>query len=381
MQKRDNCLVCEEPSSSPLLTFKDYPITETYVPEEVVSSEWNHDQAFSYCGGCGHGQLVNVLDQEALYGNAYRFRTSESVWGATKGNDTFMRFIDESMRGRSFKRIIEIGCNDAYLLESLSDRAEELIGVDPILEDETRGKIQLIGDFYENANLSTADSLVVTHQVLEHLEDPKGLLREIMSTSNENTTCIFGFPSLDYLVHDSRFDQIFHHHLNYFSERSTSRLLDDVGANCFNRGWNPHYWGTIMMAFESSKKKNKPAGLIKEEQIQESFQNFIEKMSRFEEFVDGGTRDLYCYGANLQFPVLNYHIPSIDEKALGIIDDDSSKSGFGYPNMETRIIHGDEVDLEDKDVAITAINFSRAILPRVIQAKPHRIYLPFNSLP
>lgn len=381
MQQRDECAVCEETSNSPLLSFKDYPITETYVDRETVFQGEKHDQSFTYCERCGHGQLVNILPQEELYGRSYKFRTSKSIWGATKGNDYFLQFINESIANREFKRVIEIGCNDAYLLESLRDRADELIGVDPVLEDNTRGNIRLIGDFYENTDIRTEDSLVITHQVLEHLENPRGLLEEIMKTANENTTCVFGFPSLDYLVRDSRFDQVFHHHLHYFSKNSSLSLLNKVGAHCFNLGWNPHYWGTIMLAFEPSQKSNRLENKIKKTVIVDSWRQFMKKMSLLEEFVAESNRDLYCYGASLQFPLLNYHAPSIDLKAKGVIDDDKNKSGLGYPNMKIEILHTKEVDLEDTDVVITAINFSRNILPKVIEANPHRIYLPFSNLP
>jgi len=382
VKKRTECMVCDEKIGEPIIKLKDYPITETYVKREVHSPDWVEDQSFQYCGNCGHGQLENVLPQKRLYDSqAYKFRTSQSIWGATKGNDVFLKFINESIKDKKFKRIIEIGCNDAYLLENLKGRAEELIGVDPVLESEERDGIKLIGDFYENTDLRTEDSLVITHQVLEHLENPKGLLKEIMKTSNENTTCVFGFPSLDYLVDDSRFDQIFHHHLNYFSKNSSLRLLDEVGANCFNVGWNSHYWGTIMLAFKPSQKRNLETDKINVSEIQESFSLFKEHMAHLSSFIEKSKRDLYCYGAGLQLPVLNYYVPSINQKSKGIIDDDSSKDGLIYPNLKPKIISGQKVDLKDKDIIITAINFSRGILQNIVKKDPHRIYNPFNSLP
>lgn len=379
-RQRNRCAICDEKLDSTIV-LPQYPFTETYVTEITKPDDWKIDQEFMYCKNCGHGQLKTVIPQDILYGNVYRFRTSKSTWGATKGNHYLIDFIDKTTEGQHFKQIIEVGCNDAYLLQLLDDRADNLIGIDPVLENDVKGKIKLIGDFYENTDINVKGSLVITHQVMEHLEEPKEFLKKLLKTADEETIFVFAFPSLDYILADGRFDQIFHHHLHYFSLHSTMYLLNEIGCKCIAYDWNPNYWGTLLIAFKKSKLKNKLESKIDEKDIKDKYNEFKNRMSMTNSYLQSIENDnVYGYGAGLQLPLLNYYVPNIN-KLKTILDDDPNKDGLYCPGLKPQIkFPKDEMFDENISIVITAINFSRPILKNIIEKNPKRIYLPFNNI-
>ena len=90
----------------------------TYIP--------SIDQDLCLCHTCGHVQLSSFIIPEALYSKNYYLRTSQGI-GSQKTNFEFLNFIDMVSGDQKFKNIIEVGCNDCYLLEQMRDRAENLI--------------------------------------------------------------------------------------------------------------------------------------------------------------------------------------------------------------------------------------------------------------
>ena len=157
--RRTDCKVCGRTSDDPLFELPGFPMTEIYVDCEVNERLGFVDQSFHLCGKCGHGQIANVIDVELQYGESdqFYFRASESATGRESA-DFFIEFLNSVVKKRRLKNVVEIGCNDMYILNALKSRADKLIGIDPILKDKqeeyTKGNIIVIGDFLVVAGYS-----------------------------------------------------------------------------------------------------------------------------------------------------------------------------------------------------------------------------------
>ncbi len=395
-KKRTKCAVCKKELGNPLIKLPSYPLTETYIKEKLKEPVGFVDQNFCICKECGHGQLTSLISPEILYGHAYAFRTAKSTWGATKGNDFLIAFIDKITKKKKFKTIIEIGCNDLYLLNLLKPRAERLIGIDPILKGREKEfsdeKITAIGDFFENVDLrqyiNSGETLILTSQVLEHIENPRLMIEKLLEVSTDKTLFAFIFPGFDALLKEGRFDQIFHHHLHYFSLYSFTHLLNKLSCKLIGSDVNHHYWGSLAVTFKKeAKKKINPlrnTDKMTSEKVAKNFNIFKQKMNflnRYLTSVKG--EELFGYGAGLQLAVFGYHLNNDFSSFNCIIDDDEAKDGLFYLNLPVSIKSSAKIDmnkLKEAIVVITAINFSRGILKRLIPLNPKRIILPFNNL-
>lgn len=392
-KKRTNCAVCQKELDVPSIELPSLPLTEIYLKEKVEEPIGLIDQSFQICQECGHGQLTNLISPEILY-SAYSFRTSKSIWGATKGNDFFLSFIDSITEGKRFKTIIEIGCNDLYLLKLLRPKAEKLVGIDPVLkgrEKEVLDKqITVIGDFFENVDLGQYldpdGTLILTSHLLEHVEDPRMMIEKLLEAANDKTMFVFQFPGLDTLLQEQRFDQIFHHHLHYFSYHSFIYLLNELGCELIDSKVDFHYWGSLTVAFKKAAKKNinslEKIEKITPERVQKNFKLFKQKMESLSKYLESlKGEELFGYGAVLGLPVLAYHLNNDFSSFNCIVDDDENKDGLFYLNLPVAIKSSTNIkDLKEATIMITAVNFSRTILKKLIPLNPKRIILPLSNL-
>lgn len=386
-EKRAKCAVCRKELGAPLIELPHFPITDIYVKQMVKEKIGYVDQNFHLCEECGHGQLSTIIDPEVLYGHAYSFRTSKSIWGATKANDFFLSFINRITKSRRFKTILEIGCNDLYLLNCLRSKAEKLVGIDPVLkgreEEFSDDKITVIGDFFENVDLqSLDDTLILNSHLLEHIVEPRLMIEKLLENSTDKTLFIFQFPGFDTLVKECRFDQIYHHHLHYFSLYSFIYLLNELGCELIGAEVNHYYWGSLLVAFRKSAKRNINPSIEKigSETVLRNYDIFKKRLDVTNKYLKSleGER-LIGYGAGLQLPVLGYHLNNDFSSFDCVVDDDENKDGMFYINLPVPIRSSTGINsLEDTTVIVTAINFSRGILLKLILLNPKRIILPLN---
>jgi len=397
-KKRRHCVVCGQKLGSPVIELPDFPITEIYVKKKINKKVGFVDQNFHFCKNCGHGQISNIIDSEFLYGRWYVTRTSISS-SAVAAINVFLEFIDNILKGRPVKNIVEIGCNDLYTLKKLRKRADKLYGIDPILigkEKQFRDeKIEIIGDFFENVDLKKINGkidVVLSSHTLEHIGEPKELIQRVIANANSNTLFFFQFPSLEALVQSSRFDQVFHQHLNYFSLKSVVYMLNELGAELIDFKINPYHWGTLMIAFKKKNKNNVvPHDKIANFLIHISNEKILKHYSIFKDCMNITKRQLeslkdekiYGYGAALMLPVLDYHLGGL-KMIKCVIDDDKNKDGLYYLNLPIQIKHLDRIsDFKNSVFLVTAINSlqtARAIIKRLIEIETKQIIIPLNLI-
>ena len=396
--RRTNCTICGTKHGAPVIKLPEFPLTEIYVTEEVSEKIGYVDQEFHLCKTCGHGQIANVVDPDILYGNSYKTRTSTSS-SAIEAVNVFLAFVDSIVKHRPINTILEIGCNDLFTLKKLRHRADKLYGVDPIFKGQESilqdDKIEVIGDFVENVDfkgLGIRADIVISSHTLEHIEEPRQLIRNLISNNSPDTIFFFQFPGLEPLIQDCRFDQIFHQHLNYFSLQSVLYLLEAVGAELIDFKMNYYHWGSLLIAFKKKTNSYSDSGRKFANKIHTISRDYINK--QYEVFnkcmeVTAGRIDalqneiIYGYGAALMLPVLDYYIGKLNRLKF-IIDDDVKKKNLYYINLPVQITTLDKVkSVEDSVFLVTAINSLqsiRAIVKKLIQLQVKQIIIPSNVI-
>ena len=395
---RTHCAICGRKLDKAVIDLPGFPLTEIYVKEKVTKRVGFVDQEFHLCENCGHGQLRNIIDPEFLYGAHYSTRTSISP-SASLAIQVFLDFIDTALKGRKFKTILEIGCNDLYTLQKLRDRADQLFGIDPILKGREGSfkdkKIKIFGDLFENISLEDIGcepDVVLSSHTLEHIGEPKELIRKLLDRTGPETLFFFQFPGLEMLVQEGRFDQIHHQHISYFSLRSVIRMLETLGAELMDFKMNPYHWGTLMVAFRKKRTKGgnpeekfkHSIKTISRDLVQQQYQTFKDCMGIASKRITALHHEtIYGYGAALMLPVLDYHMQGL-RQLKNIIDDDREKKDLYYLNFPVQIKLPRQVgDIKDAVIVVTAINSletQRAILRRLIDLKVRQILVPLNLI-
>ena len=391
---RKYCAVCNSKLDEPTIELSNLPLTEIYTKEPVEEKVGFVDQKFHVCKKCGHGQLSYIVDPKLLYSKAFFHKTSESAT-ARKATDFFLSFVNRIIKKREFSSIIEIGCNDLYLLRLLKNRSRRLIGIDPVISsrDISDEGIDLIGDFVENVDLvrylNEKVGLVLSTFTLEHIKDPRTLFKQLLESADEESIFIFKFPGFETLLNNYRFDQIFHQHLQYFSLQSFIYLLEEFNGELIDYEINFHHWGAFLVAFKKNSTnkewKSKFADdfmSITEEDVKKGYELFKQQMQLTNEHLNSMRNEkIYGYGAALMLPVLSYHLENDLSCLECVIDDDKSKEGLHYINLPVKIRTPKDIqDFNESVIFITAIDNASRIVPKAISLGPKKIILPFNMI-
>lgn len=385
-----NCNICENDNLIKILDLPKFPFTGIFVSKPINNVV--EDQGLLYCESCGHAQLEKYILPEIIYDNTYSHRSSKSNM-ATSGNDFFCDFLKKIVDKRKFKTVLDVGCNDLYLLNQASSFAENLFGIDPIWKEKNRfieNNIHVIGDFIENVDLSKdvnnkLDLIFSTH-TLEHVHNPKKELEKIANYAEDDALFVIEVPSFDTLVHNHRFDQVFHQHIQYFSLASIQKLIDIIGCEYIDHTFNYSFWGgTLLVAFKKIKvKEKKPSKKkfypISKDIIKKSYNIFKLQLQSFIKSIEiNKNKKLYGYGAAQMVPTLAYHMQSDLSFLECIYDDNRDKHNLKYPNLKPIIQHiTDNNFYKNQDIIILAIDSLRPIFQRLIGLQPSRIYLPLN---
>ena len=388
----NSCNVCKSPDLEIVWELPDFPLTGIYVDNsEKIDFQNEHDQQLQFCPNCTHAQLGNQIDPSFLYRETYTHRTSESPISSA-GNRYLLDFIKKITGTRKFNQILEIGCNDLFLLENLKDRSINQAGIDPIWTDGitySDSGVRLWGGFAETTDydslLESKVDLLISAHTFEHVVDPLKVLESLQGRTSEDCLLIIEVPSAERMIEQGRLDQVFNQHVNYYSVNSLRKLFEPLGFSLVELDYNFAYWGgTQLLVFSRATAtqdfQNFP--LISTQEYLESiriFSNSMESASRKIEESRGG---VYLYGAAQMLPTLLYHFSAkAKKKIISIIDDNPSRQNKQFPNLDLEIVSSSQVgDLSKSVVVLGALDSSRPILKSLLEISPRTIILPVGLI-
>lgn len=387
------CSVCLGSELDEVLGLPDFPLTSIYIKDPAESVDYpNVNQALMLCARCGHGQLRFFLEPDFVYGPLYWHRSSVSPI-ATSGNDFFAEFLERLTVEKTFRKIVEVGCNDLYLLRKIAGKGEELFGIDPIWKQqqlEAEGNIRVIGKFIEEVDfqkeIGGAPDLIISAHTFEHVDEPRDSLQKLMDVASPGAIFVIEVPSLDTLLATYRFDQVFHQHIQYFSLASMTRLISELGGEYLTHTYNYNYWGgTMLVAFRKGQSNSSflPSVVKPNKQaIEESLSLFREQIAALNKVLTVLTKNgetIYGYGGAQMLPTLAYHMKSDLSFLRCVLDDNERRDGLTYPHLPVIIKKPEDgFTLEDATVLITALDSARPILRRVMALKAKRILAPLH---
>jgi hypothetical protein len=386
---RQECSVCGTQNLSVVMELPRLPITGIFSKDKPIYTLHGFDQYLLWCPACGHGQLRNQINPSILYDSSkYSFKTSISAT-ARHGTENFISFLNSVSSKKRYDCILDVGCNDLYLLERLGQIGRNKVGIDPIWKSKSVNNIDetinVIGNTVEEANLinslPTKPDLILCRHTLEHIYNPSQVLQQLIECSTDDALFVFELPSFESLIERIRFDQIFHEHLQYFSKSSFQQMLIMNGGRLIKFSENFHDWGSLLIAFKKSggREDSYPFSfsMAEIEKRLELFRGQLEKTRQIALSVKTDT--FYGYGAALMLPVLAYHLKSDFSFLAGVIDDDANKDGIYYQNLPLRIMHASKINnLEKASIFITAVDNVAPIMTKLLASRPRHIVYPFN---
>ncbi len=388
--KTERCNICQSSELENILSLPDLPLTGLYMPKNASENSPVFDNSFLVCRECGHGQLENIIDMKILYDDTYTHRSSTSPI-STSGNDFFLSFMNKICKDEKFRSILEVGCNDLYLINKIQNKADSIIGIDPIWRDKDfqhNTKTKILGKFVHEldtkSDISIKPDLIISAHTFEHVNETFEQFKMLYDISADECTFIIEVPCLDTMVNISRYDQIFHQHLQYLSLSSMVSLINKLGCSYIDHTFNYSYWGgTILFSFKKSVSENvehnPKFNLIDPKIIKDEISSFKSKNVQIKNKLFELNEKIYGFGAAQMLPILAYHMETDFSFIEGIIDDNPDRVGRFLPNIVSPIISSKNLkNINEACIFICALDSTRPILKRITDLNPRKIINPIN---
>jgi SAM-dependent methyltransferase len=265
------CLVCGRPAGDPFVELRRVPLDPNVLwpSAEAARAAPRGDIALAYCDGCG---LIwntrfdpDVLSYGPEYENSLHFSHEFQRFSAALAD----RLLDSyELTG---KHVAEVGSGKGEFLALLCERGGCTgVGFDPSYAGEADGRadgrLTFVRDvFREDSDVGPAD-LVVCRHVVEHLDDPVGLLTAVRRALGEREAAVYlEVPSGEYMLHDDALWDLIYAHVTFLSAPALRTILERAGFSVHEHGYafgEQYLWAEASNAALDSDDGSRENGAI-----------------------------------------------------------------------------------------------------------------------
>ena len=323
-----------------------------------------------FCLDCTLVQISPNVDDNYLFSD---YRYISSVGMKSHFTELAQWFITREAPEKG-ARILEIGCNDGPLLQSLSDLGFSPTGIDPaknIVEKARKSGLNVIHDFFSESALEKYDELC-------DISDVKSIAKAISIALSNKGKFVVEVQSFVELVKKNAFDFVYHEHKYYYTINSISRMMSQYGLHLEHCELIPIHGGSYRFIF-SKEEKILTSGLldlIRSEEdmsldfgaINDAVKRFTQALESFDSYFESKkleNKKIVAFGASGRANMLLAHLPKIRSAIPFIIDESTERIGRNMAQDLVPIRAFSSEHLYDFDVVlILAWNFSETIISK-----------------
>ncbi len=243
IRTRTDCRLCGSQDLTAAMRLASTPPANAFVPEnEKNRPQESFPLVVHFCRGCGHVQLLDIVDPEILFRNYVYVSGTSAVFV-----EHFRRYAQsllELTRLAPGNTVVEIGSNDGTLLGFFKAAGMTVLGIDParaIAEQATERGIPTRAEFFTP---QLADQLiregirdvplVVANNVFAHADDLHGIAQGIAQLLGPDGVFAFEVSYLLDVCEKTLFDTIYHEHLSYHSVQPLLGFFEKHGLRVFD---------------------------------------------------------------------------------------------------------------------------------------------------
>lgn len=316
--KHETCRICGQPLADTFVDLGLSPLSNQFVRREDAELP-----AVFYplkAMVCSHCFLVQVGEFEApehIFGEYVYFSSFSDSWlkhaeqyaammrtrfglhpgGGHGGADAAAVGADgghgTSVSAGEGPLIVEIACNDGYLLQYFKSAGLRTLGIEPArnVAEAARAKgIPVVAEFF---GTKLADRLVqegkqadvlIGNNVLAHVPDLHDFVGGLKRLLRGTGVLTMEFPHILELIRHNQFDTIYHEHFSYFSFYTVSRLFASHGLVLFDVEKLPTHGGSLRIFARHMENEAIPVSARVEELLQEEREAGLLQMAAYHAF-------------------------------------------------------------------------------------------------
>jgi len=270
------CRICHSSKIFPVVKIAPQFIASTFVEtnKNNPKSKIKIPLTLMLCKKCGLAQLQETVRPDLLY-ESYFYRSNVS----NTMNRDLHNVVDDAMSRVDLKRgdkVLDIGCNDGLMLTMYPDYLDR-VGIDPARNiDWSRlpKSIKIVNDYFPSPQLKKSSFKIITSTAMFYdLNDPNAGVKQIKELLTKDGVACIQVSYLYDTIKDMNFYDICHEHLEYYSLKTLSYLMNKNGMEVFDASTNAVNGGSlrVMIAHSSAKReksKNLEYLLLREKVLQ-----------------------------------------------------------------------------------------------------------------
>ena len=357
------CRHCSNELKLPFLDLGKAPPSNAYLDADSLNL---HEKIYPLrvvvCTQCWLVQTQDFLEAHELFCSDYAyFSSTSSSW--LKHAHKYCESIIPRLGLSANSLVIEVACNDGYLLKNFVAVGIPCVGVEPTASTAEAAEkigIPVIREFFGQklagsmASTGRQADLVIGNNVLAHVPDINDFALGLARLLKPEGVVTLEFPHLLRLIEDCQFDTVYHEHFSYLSLTAVRKILQRAKLKIWDVEELPTHGGSlrVLAALESSQRdispqvelilaEEKKKGLMVEKTYR-AFQARVEKIRdqllRFLQDCKQTGKKVVAYGAAAKGNTLLNYAGVTSDLLPYVCDAAPSKQGKYLPGSRIPIV-------------------------------------------
>ena len=387
--RRDRCRLCRGAKLTKVLALTPTPPANAFVTaDELAAPQETFPLDVWLCDGCGHVQLLDVVDPRILYAHYVYVSGTSPVF--VRHFEQYAQYVRGTFGTPSGSLAVDIGSNDGTLLRFFKDAGHRVLGVEPaeeISEASRRAGIPTLTGFFSEALSERIvkehgqAAVVTANNVIAHIDDLAGVMRGVAKLLAPDGVFVFEVSYLVDVLEKTLFDTIYHEHLDYHSVEPLVPFFRSCGLELIEAlrvdSHGGSLRGVVQRAGGPRKAGASVAALIAAEHAMglrnpETFRAFGARIAKVGSELTALLQELKregkCiagFGAPAKATTLLYHLGITPQLIDFIVDDSPLKQGRYTPGMHIPVLPAQALYERSADYAvILAWNFAEPIMKK-----------------
>ena len=231
--RRDSCRLCDSISVELVVPLEPIPLSETYSDDNETGKNAPRFPIDLYmCVNCGHVQQLDHVNPEGLWSNyTYAFGNTKDM--PRHLNEWAMNVIEYSEPPEN-SLVIDVGCNDATMLQTFKRQGYRVLGIDPAKAMVAKAQREGVPAIQAVFSMQLAQQIKIQHGTAHivcsshgfaHIDNLGEMLDGIRAMLAPNGVFVFEVQYLLDILEGVLIATIIHEHMSHHSVASLVNFL------------------------------------------------------------------------------------------------------------------------------------------------------------
>jgi len=236
------CRFCKTKLVNKLIDLGKAPLVNAFLKKKNLNKKENfYPLSLMFCNKCYLVQTRENISPKTIFKKNYPYFTSTSK-SFLQHAKKFSKKIIKLLNLNKDSTVVEIACNDGYLLKNFVARKIRCLGIEPSLsvaKVAKEKKIKVVTKFFSSSlsmviSKNYKSDLIIANNVYAHIPDVIDFTKGLKNLLKPCGTIVIEFQYVISLIKRHQFDTIYHEHYSYYSLTSVNNILKSQNLKIYN---------------------------------------------------------------------------------------------------------------------------------------------------